>query len=267
MNEIDPPLDRLTLNSTLSLGFYTGLLKKQGGIVKSWKERYFSLSWAGLSYYELNLKFIHNIPMEQCTRVENSTSDELGLNLVTRDRTFYFVAPTKQDKTNWMNALGAVIAVQDSNVVNYPYYVSVKKVAYHVLRIKKGARLLLETNPVLRDLANNMSFAMFGVFRAYAGALGGHSDLEKKMKSKELEEKYETLKQNVLILKKNIPPEHRMWDEQGFDIAAEQREINIALANLCRKEVVSGQELNFENLEDIKPFILDTLSFALQHGQ
>eukprot|EP01125_Pyxidicula_operculata_P019188 TRINITY_DN6941_c0_g1_i2.p1 TRINITY_DN6941_c0_g1~~TRINITY_DN6941_c0_g1_i2.p1 ORF type:complete len:130 (+),score=10.45 TRINITY_DN6941_c0_g1_i2:39-392(+) len=103
------PLDRLGLGNISRVGYRTGLLIKLGAFVKSWKSRYFSLTWNCLSYFDPDdFLFISNIPFCDCKKVtiaDSDGSDNYAFTLVTTTRTFVFVSNNKQDRQMWVEAL------------------------------------------------------------------------------------------------------------------------------------------------------------------
>jgi hypothetical protein len=267
--------DRITLNSFSPFGFWTGILTKQGGFVKNWKVRYFSLTWNHLSYYEENKLFIASIPLNSCIRVEPIKEEPWIFHLVTRDRTFVFQAETRQERQQWIDALSALIAIHkvipaDDKSHNLKHSSEIRKIAFHVFRIINGLRVLNDTHKNLRECTEQMSIALFGLLKSYAAQVTDKTDTDKRNRSEEIYARCLTMKQAVLLLKQEIPSEYRIdAEEAGFDIGSEQRRINCHLRTLTGEAstevtLVSQQYHQFEVIEDdIKPFVLSTLKYAL----
>jgi len=264
------PFERITLNSYSRFGFWTGTMTKQGGFVKSWKVRYFSLTWNHLSYYEENKLFIASIPLIFCNRVETVPTGTDGpwiFNLVTRERTFVFEAATKQDRQQWIEALGAFISIhkvimEEKNPKNLD---EIRKIAFHVFRIINGLKVLNDTHKNLKECTERVSNALIGLLNSYVSQLYDKTDPEKK--NKEMLQRCQTMKQAVLLLKQEIPSEYRIDAEEPlFDIGTEQRRINFHLRKLTEESEPDfyPQFYQFDVVEDdIIPFILETFKYAL----
>jgi len=255
------------LNAVSRYGFRTGLLTKKGAIVKNWKDRYFTLTWNCLSYYEPESHlFIQNISLLNCIKVVPVSEEKpYSFQLITKDRTYIFLSQTKNDRQQWVEALEAMIAIHDPKVMNLNSIDWVKKIAFHVFRILNGIRILTDTIKSLREMAERMCVTLFDLLRSYAAQLGDRTDLERNNRSNEILARCMTLKQVVLALKKEIPPEHRIQSEEiNFDIAAEQRRINVHLRSLCGDNSHNVYPFVFENVEDdIRPLVIDTIKFVV----
>jgi len=264
--------DRITLNSYSPFGFWTGLLTKQGGFVKNWKVRYFSLTWNHLSYYEENKLFIASIPLTSCIRVEPVTEEKPWMfNLVTRERTFVFESETKTERQHWIEALGSFIAIhklmcstEDKSIKNLD---EIRKIAFHIFRIINGLRVLIDTHKNLRECSERVSLSLFALLCTFVALIADKSELDKRNRAAEMVARCMTMKQSVLLLKQEIPSEYRIdAEEAGFDIGAEQRRINCHLRTLTENSEPDyyPQFYQFEVIEDdIKPFILETFKSAL----
>lgn len=87
----------------------SGYLTKQGGLVKNWKTRWFSLLQNELKYYKHNTdkEPIRNLDLNDCSCCEHDASQdkENCFRLVFTWRTFYMYAATEQDAREWVELL------------------------------------------------------------------------------------------------------------------------------------------------------------------
>jgi len=260
------PYEKLTLSSLSKIGFRTGALIKQGAFVKSWKTRYFSLTWSSLSYYEPQEPkiFISNIALNQCTKVVPVSEEKpYSFNLVCQDRVFIFLADTKRDRQLWVEALEAMIAINNPKLPVGTNTDVVKKIAFHVFRILHGTSLLCNTNKVLRDDCEKMCISLFALLRTFATSLIC-SEKDQENNFQELVSCCGNLKQAVLKVKQEIPPEHRILSEEvSFDMGTEDRRIRVHLKTLCRLNNHPGAFMLEDIEDDIKPFVLSVIKQAL----
>eukprot|EP01124_Arcella_intermedia_P022209 TRINITY_DN3267_c0_g1_i1.p2 TRINITY_DN3267_c0_g1~~TRINITY_DN3267_c0_g1_i1.p2 ORF type:complete len:295 (+),score=59.51 TRINITY_DN3267_c0_g1_i1:1134-2018(+) len=286
------PYDKLTLVALSRIGFCNGILIKQGAIVKSWKERYFSLTWNFLSYYEPQEPKIRiaNIPLSSCIKATPGQEDvpPYSFNLHCKDRTYIFLTQTKQDRERWLEALDAMIAVNNSRAFppssltgsspGLPRLSSfgsvmsdvVKKIAFHVLRILHGTALLNNTNINLREKSSTMTSALFALLKNFCAFT-----LEKEPSPKEkiyqmLMKNCSEVKERVLRIKQEIPSEHRILSEELlFDIGLEERRIAHHLKTLRKvneeEEEDPRSPFVLEDVEeDVKPFVLNMIKDVLK---
>jgi len=240
--------------------------------VKNWKLRYFSLTWSHLSYYEVNKLFIASIPLASCIKVDPVVTSPDGpwiFNLVTRDRTFVFEASTKQDRQQWIEALGSFISIHKVNVTDNPpkNLNEIRKIAFHVFRIIHGLRVLTDTHKNLKECNERVSIALFELLNSFVAQLNNMNNTER---NRELFLRCQNMKQAVLLLKQEIPSEYRIdAEEAGFDIGTEQRRINHHLRTITEEFEPDfyPQFYQFDPIEDdIKPFILETFKYVLCNG-
>ena len=102
------------------------LVLAAGAIVKNWKRRYFVLEGYTLKYYKDESEGVEagSINVADCVSVkgaEDATKKPNSLLLQAGERTFYFVADTHQEKTDWINVLGKAIIMQGQLDNTYDY--------------------------------------------------------------------------------------------------------------------------------------------------
>eukprot|EP01125_Pyxidicula_operculata_P019187 TRINITY_DN6941_c0_g1_i1.p1 TRINITY_DN6941_c0_g1~~TRINITY_DN6941_c0_g1_i1.p1 ORF type:complete len:335 (+),score=68.81 TRINITY_DN6941_c0_g1_i1:39-1007(+) len=241
------PLDRLGLGNISRVGYRTGLLIKLGAFVKSWKSRYFSLTWNCLSYFDPDdFLFISNIPFCDCKKVtiaDSDGSDNYAFTLVTTTRTFVFVSNNKQDRQMWVEALDAMISLHRSitaitnstspNKVDKERLEVLKLIAFHVFRILHGIVILNNTNKVLKEIRERMSSSFFELVKCFAESTEDKSEVMRRNRDSELQARSLSLRIAIGLLKEEIPAEHRIQpEEKQFDIALEQNRINYLLRKL-----------------------------------
>eukprot|EP00735_Rhodelphis_limneticus_P014986 TRINITY_DN9112_c0_g1::TRINITY_DN9112_c0_g1_i1::g.18218::m.18218 TRINITY_DN9112_c0_g1::TRINITY_DN9112_c0_g1_i1::g.18218 ORF type:complete len:180 (+),score=11.67,sp/Q9ST43/PH1_ARATH/41.23/3e-26,PH/PF00169.24/4.8e-23,PH_11/PF15413.1/5.1e-08,PH_3/PF14593.1/1.3e-08,PH_9/PF15410.1/0.00014,PH_8/PF15409.1/0.0023,PH_6/PF15406.1/0.015,PH_6/PF15406.1/1.9e+03 TRINITY_DN9112_c0_g1_i1:30-542(+) len=102
-----------------------GWLTKQGGIIRNWKERWFILTDSQLVYFKDKdaIQPQALINLKQCTSIkgaEELLQKDYSFQLQTPDRTYFFLASSEQDKTEWINAIGrAIIGLSSVMVDDY----------------------------------------------------------------------------------------------------------------------------------------------------
>ena len=94
--------------------------------MKNWKRRYFVLEGYTLKYYKDESEGVEagSINVADCVSVkgaEDATKKPNSLLLQAGERTFYFVADTHQEKTDWINVLGKAIIMQGQLDNTYDY--------------------------------------------------------------------------------------------------------------------------------------------------
>jgi len=85
-----------------------GWLQKEGRVRKSMKRRWFMLTSEKLSYYaepKTHLKGIIHLKDRDCKVMVNHSKGQHGFGLISADRTWYFCAPSEDDRVIWVNAL------------------------------------------------------------------------------------------------------------------------------------------------------------------
>lgn len=96
-----------------------GYLFKQGGMIKSWKKRYFMLVGTVLSYSEKKGKKESgsvNIAAASEVKLAADCKKQPAFTIVTKQRTYLLVAPDKADAQNWVSILSEI--VQQNNQEN-----------------------------------------------------------------------------------------------------------------------------------------------------
>ncbi|XP_048364756.1 dual adapter for phosphotyrosine and 3-phosphotyrosine and 3-phosphoinositide [Sphaerodactylus townsendi] len=92
-----------------SLGTKEGYLTKQGGIVKNWKTRWFTLHRNELKYYkdQMSTEPIRTLDLTECTAVQfDYSQDKVNcFCLVFPVRTFYLYAKTGVEADEWIKIL------------------------------------------------------------------------------------------------------------------------------------------------------------------
>lgn len=93
----------------LSVGSKEGFLKKQGGFIKNWKTRWFVLQKTTLRYYRqrADAQPIRDIDLRDCTEctIDYSLGQENCFRLVFPWRTFYLVATTDVEASEWVDII------------------------------------------------------------------------------------------------------------------------------------------------------------------
>eukprot|EP01137_Pigoraptor_chileana_P034708 Opistho-2@27665 len=81
-----------------------GYLTKQGGAVKSWKKRYFTLKGTKLQYFKSakDATELGVIDLSECDKLVESTVKPHGFEVHTPNRIFRVVADTNDDKEAWV---------------------------------------------------------------------------------------------------------------------------------------------------------------------
>jgi len=155
-----------------------------------------------------------------------------------------------------------MITITASKIPVSPNNDVVKKIAFHIFRILHGTSLLSNANKILRNHCEKMSNILFALLKTYADYCT----------TDHVEEKFEelvacctNLKQVVLVVKDEIPAEHRIHSEEvNFDMGFEERRILAHLKTLSRGNEQSPVCFVLEDIEDdIKPYIISVIKEVL----
>jgi len=86
-----------------------GWIMKQGGVIKTWKKRWFILNGSSISYYEKKgSKEIGRIDLKIASEISLAPEckKQPAFKIVTPDRTYYLTTETSQEASDWIKALG-----------------------------------------------------------------------------------------------------------------------------------------------------------------
>eukprot|EP01126_Amoeba_proteus_P042483 TRINITY_DN4619_c0_g2_i2.p1 TRINITY_DN4619_c0_g2~~TRINITY_DN4619_c0_g2_i2.p1 ORF type:complete len:204 (-),score=26.18 TRINITY_DN4619_c0_g2_i2:1174-1698(-) len=154
--------EQLAQHSLVPLGLHVGILTKLGAFFKSWKVRYFSLTWNHLSYYDpVSKDLLASIPLHLCERVVEGTEKGWPFHLVTNDRTYIFLSQSKRQREEWIRNLGIMIAIHQPDVKVKEGYDVLQKVSAHILNIRYGTGKLqtwhfLTSSPAKRSCVSRI---------------------------------------------------------------------------------------------------------------
>ena len=101
-----------------------GWCKKQGGVVKNWKKRYFVLTAHELSYYEKEppSKQLGVIDLSKASKVQYESDQKHGYVFIVSipKRTYYIATETAQERDSWVTTLNQVISGKPANSPEQP---------------------------------------------------------------------------------------------------------------------------------------------------
>jgi len=261
------PNEQTTTQLTpLPAGFHTGLLTKEGAFVKNWKERFFCLTWAFLTYYDpLTREPLDNIALNQCTDVQVGVdSKPYSFKLLTVNRTYIFLTNDLRDRATWIKYLRAIINMHNPKS-HFAKYEEIEQVALHFLRTLRGLTVLKNTHKQLCDQIGLVANSFFGVLEAYAKPIdpavpGG--------RLQGIQDSAQIFQTEFGRMKTMIPLPHRFQPEDpNFDIAWEQRQINSLLYSITKEIPPEEKIIPQEIPKDLHPHIVALVKQCFVIGQ
>ncbi|KAL0491778.1 ArhGAP [Acrasis kona] len=103
------PITQPELNAIIK----SGLLRKEGGVVRNWKVRLFKLTNSALYYYDISGKEIKGkITIQPDATVVDENVKDKGkhvFSILTSKRTYYLSAKDEDDKISWCEAIRALV--------------------------------------------------------------------------------------------------------------------------------------------------------------
>lgn len=225
------------------------------------KQRFFCLTWNYLTYYDPTTKMVlDHIVLSTCTDVLVGTDQKVhSFKLLSPGRTYLFVSQDAKERQIWIKNLRAIITMHRPQVLAFGKYEEIKQVALHLLRVFQGLTILRNTHRPLGDQIGLVSESFFSLLEAF----GDTQNSERKEKIVAFSEKFQ---REFEKMKTMIPLAHRFQPEDpNFDIAAEQRQINILLAALSLEPTEKPQ--NQDDIQnDLKPYIVNMVQHCFSIG-